>query len=110
MWFNTWTNEGVDYEPKYPKNFKPPEDIKKHYTKIGCEECFYTGYKGRKAVYEVIPIDNVLAENIKNKDFSVSSVLKDKGIKQLYESAFEIFTKGETTIEEIYSILMNKLT
>lgn len=25
---------------------------------VGCERCFYTGYAGRRAVYEVIPMDD----------------------------------------------------
>lgn len=33
----------------------------KLYRAVGCEYCYYTGYSGRKAIYEVIPIDDELA-------------------------------------------------
>ena len=38
----------------YPKTYKAPKKVERHYTAIGCPECHYTGYKGRKAIYEVV--------------------------------------------------------
>src|SRR5690606_16390653 len=29
-----------------------------HQIAVGCEKCHYTGYKGRQAIYEIIPIDH----------------------------------------------------
>lgn len=93
----------------YPKNFKAPETIHKHYTATGCEDCYYTGFKGRKAVYEIIPIDYEFSEFIKNVKFDVKETLKQKNIKSLSDSAFELFSQGLTTIEEIYPILINNV-
>ncbi|WMJ72537.1 GspE/PulE family protein [Cytophagaceae bacterium ABcell3] len=91
----------------YPASFKPPKNIAFHYRPIGCSECHYTGYKGRKAVYEVITVDFVLSERIKSGTFSISDYLKEKGIKTLGENAFELFEEGLTTVEEIYPLLIN---
>lgn len=91
----------------FPKKFKPYFTVDKHWEAKGCDHCFYTGYKGRKAVYEVIPIDMELAEQIKNKNFEVSELLKERNIKTLAENAFELFAKGETSLEEIYPLLLN---
>lgn len=91
----------------YPKQFKAYKDIAEHYVHKGCETCFYTGYKGRKAVYEVIPIDFELADKIKKGIFDVSKDFEARGIKTLAENAFELFEAGETTIEEIYPLLFN---
>ncbi len=100
--------EEQSFEPSfYPRNFTPPEKITTHYIAKGCESCFYTGYKGRKAVYEVIPIDHDFIEQIRQEQFDVRNLLKERNIEQLSESAFTLFKQGETTIEEIYSILMN---
>ncbi|MBN2786866.1 MAG: type II/IV secretion system protein [Paludibacteraceae bacterium] len=90
-----------------PKNYVPKRMPEFHYLAAGCESCYYTGYKGRKAVYEVIPIDSDLARHIKNGDLQVGDVLVEKNIKSLSESAFELFEKGETTIDEIYPILIS---
>lgn len=33
----------------------------RYYEPVGCKRCFYTGYSGRRAVYEVIPMDDELS-------------------------------------------------
>lgn len=91
----------------YPKQFKPYADVPKHYTPYGCEACYYIGYKGRKAVYEVIPIDMDLALEIKSGNMYVQDKLKDRGIQTLAENAFNIFKEGRTSLEEIYPLLFN---
>ena len=91
----------------FPKQFTPYRPVAYHYSAVGCNECYHTGYKGRKAVYEVIPIDEELAEVIKSSKFAVLDLLKEKGIKTLSENAFELFEKGDTTIEEVYPLFVN---
>lgn len=91
----------------FPKNFKTDREIAKHKIVKGCEECYFTGYRGRKAVYEVIPIDFEFAEKIRNKHFNISETLKSKGIRTMADSAIDLFAQGKTTIDEIYPILMN---
>ena len=92
---------------KFPRNYKPPRVIKTHYEAVGCEKCYHEGYKGRKAVYEVIPIDYDFSEAIKNEQFNVREELKQKGINQLMDNAFELFENGETSIDEVYAMLMS---
>ena len=91
----------------FPNNYKAPKIIESHFVPVGCDQCFYTGYKGRKAVYEVIPIDYELSECIKNEQFNVREELKSKEIHQLMDNAFELFEKGETSIDEVYAMLMS---
>jgi general secretion pathway protein E/type IV pilus assembly protein PilB len=91
----------------FPRSYKPPRVISKHHVPAGCPECFYTGYRGRMAIYEVIPVDHELAECIKTNNSQVGSLLKERGITTLAENAFDLFEKGETSVEEVYSILFN---
>lgn len=91
----------------YPRQFKPYHTVQHHYLPNGCEQCYYTGYKGRKAVYEVIPIDQELAMEIKNGNMYVNSLLKERGIQTLAENAFNLFSQGDTALEEIYPLLFN---
>jgi type IV pilus assembly protein PilB len=91
----------------YPKQFKPFSKVHQHYRAHGCEQCYYTGYKGRKAVYEVIPIDQELALEIKNGNMYIQHLLKERGISTLAENAFGLFSEGLTSIEEIYPLLFN---
>ncbi|MBC7387682.1 MAG: type II/IV secretion system protein [Opitutaceae bacterium] len=94
-------------EKLYPRQFKPYRIVNYHFLPKGCDHCYYTGYKGRKAVYEVIPIDFDLANCIKNGIFDVAKLLADRGIKTLAENSFELFENGSTSLEEIYSLLLN---
>lgn len=91
----------------FPKNYRPLRNVEHHYTPKGCEYCYYTGYKGRKAIYEVIPVDYELADHIKTNNYNVAPLLKERKIKTLMENAFEMFEQGATSVDEIYSILLN---
>ena len=94
-------------ENMFPRNFKPFSPLSTHFVAQGCEHCFHTGYKGRKAVYEVIPIDMGLSEKIKQQEFDIASDLKKKGIRSLAENAFALLKNGETSLEEVYPLLFN---
>jgi type IV pilus assembly protein PilB len=94
-------------ENLYPKQFKPYHKVSNHYLARGCQACHYTGYRGRKAVYEVIPIDQQLAFEIKNGNMYIQQLLIERGIQTLAENAFRLFDQGQTSIEEIYPLLFN---
>ncbi|MNT58935.1 putative type II secretion system protein E [compost metagenome] len=91
----------------YPRHFKPYFSVKRHAVAVGCASCYFTGFKGRKAVYEIIPMDQGLVEEIKKGNMRVDEQLKERNIKTLGENAFELFAAGETTIDEIYPLLFN---
>lgn len=94
-------------DPKdFPLNFKFPYEIKSYYKPVGCNKCFHTGYKGRTAIYEILNIDHMIAESIKNNTIT-KLYSNDGNYKSLPEKAFEILASGETSLEEIYSILIN---
>ena len=76
---------------------------------VGCSACFYTGYKGRKAIYEVVPIDEELAECIKNESSNPQALYKERGIQTLSQSAFAMLKNGETSCQEVYSILAQSI-
>ena len=91
----------------YPRQFKPYSTVHYHYKAQGCEQCYFTGYKGRKAIYEVIPIDQELALEMKNGNMYIEGLLKERGILTLAENAFAFFSDGLTSIDEIYPLLFN---
>ncbi len=80
--------------------------ITTQWTATGCDHCYHTGYKGRTAIYEIIPIDLDFHQKIKEEENNVSQLLHQKGIHTLTEKAFELFKKGVTSLEEIYPILL----
>ncbi|NQX52066.1 type II/IV secretion system protein [Pedobacter panaciterrae] len=94
-------------EMGYPRSFKPFYRVDTHYLPAGCPKCYNTGFSGRKAVYEVIGMDRDLAALIKASEMNAEVVLKEKGISSLAENAFALFASGETSLEEIYPLLLN---
>lgn len=93
-----------DLPSQFPRS-KAPE---KHFVKVGCQDCHYTGYKGRRAIYEIIPIDHELGEHIKEENMKVNDLLGERGIHKLYEKARQLWVNGETTLEEVYAYLMDE--
>lgn len=86
-----------------PKNLQYDEEINQHFIAVGCEECFYSGYQGRTAIFELLRMDAFLIAAIKNNE---SFAAPDK-VESLGQQAFKLFTRGETSLDEIYSILIN---
>lgn len=79
------------------------EDLAEHYKPIGCNECYHTGYKGRIAIYELIPVDQKIIDLIKTGNSNIANELH---YKKLSEKAFDLVKKGVTTFEEVYPILI----
>jgi type IV pilus assembly protein PilB len=91
----------------FPPHFRLPETPATCYEAAGCSTCFFTGYKGRKAIYEVIPIDLELSGEIKKGNQQVTELLEARGIGTLAGNAFLLFRDGATSAEEIYPLLFN---
>ncbi len=89
----------------WPRNVSQEIKPDTHYTPVGCDHCHYTGYKGRMALYEVIPIDFDLAQAIKENKQDVRTMLDERGIRYLSESALDLLNNGTTSLEEIYPLI-----
>jgi type II secretion system protein E len=72
----------------------------------GCDQCKFTGYIGRTAIFEVLNINEQIKEMILNRD--PSNVIKQKaieiGMKTLRLSGWEKVVSGITTPEEIIRV------
>lgn len=90
-----------------PRKFQLPRGISFVYTPVGCEVCHFTGYRGRKAIYEVVPVDHELAEKIRNSSEYPAELYRERNISTLADSAFLLLERGETSPDEVYSILSN---
>jgi general secretion pathway protein E/type IV pilus assembly protein PilB len=94
-------------ERAYPSQFIPYAKVREQYIPRGCERCYFTGYSGRKAVYEVIRVDRDLAIEIKRSNMYIDELLNERGIHTLAENAFRLFAEGQTSLEEIFPLLFN---
>jgi len=78
------------------------------YAPKGCSACNYSGYRGRKAIFEVIEMNNDLRNEIKLKNID-PVCLKGTGQNQSLDAqARRLFMEGKTTFEEILPILLNQ--
>lgn len=89
-----------------PKDYEAPADVHSHYKAVGCPHCYQTGYKGRKAIYEIIPITKELVQKIQDKELEVLQYIKEQKINTLQTNAIQLVAEGITSIEEIYPLLL----
>lgn len=75
----------------------------------GCELCNFTGYKGRRAVFEVIVVDHIIRNRIKSNQFHIDRILKERNIKNLSDQAKELFLSGQTSFDEILPLLLTSI-
>ena len=91
----------------FPEHFKIPEYLTKHHKAVGCHNCYHTGYQGRKAIYEIIPVTKALTAHIKQNDQDIEAYLKQHHIKTLKDNAIALVRQGVTSIEEVYALLID---
>ncbi|RME51223.1 MAG: type II secretion system protein GspE, partial [Deltaproteobacteria bacterium] len=88
----------------------PPEEAAEVtcYKGAGCMKCSKTGYKGRIAVYEVMPLGDELKEFILN-GASAAELKREAmrlGMKTLRQSALTKLKEGIITVEEVVRCTM----
>ena len=89
----------------FPEQFKIPKGLTIHFEAQGCHQCYHTGYHGRKAIYEIIPITKPLIAHIKNNDLEIDDYLEENHITTLKDNAISLVAKGITSVEEVYPLL-----
>jgi len=84
----------------------PLVDASYFYKGAGCDECFYTGYRGRIGVYEFLPMTSALRKQIllsQDAD-SLTEVAMAGGFQSLRTHALALAQAGITTLEEVLSV------
>jgi len=76
----------------------------------GCEECRYTGFKGRIAIFEYLPVDDDIRREISNKSSTerIKDVALGKGLITLRQDGWRKVRKGITTISEVLRVTLEK--
>ena len=76
------------------------------YKAVGCDECLNMGYKGRRAIFEVMEITDKIAHLIVEK--ADAGVIKRTALKEgmttLGKDGVRLVEEGKTTIEEVLSV------
>lgn len=76
------------------------------YRDNGCGKCGHTGYKGRQAIFEVLPItDAIRSEIVAGKDAgSLSRIAHGLGYNPLVHHGFRKVVEGVTTLSEVQRV------
>jgi len=69
----------------------------------GCDTCHYTGYRGRTAIYEVLPMDDAIREQFLQDPSTVAlrRLARDRDMRSLRDRGIELALTGRTTLEEV---------
>jgi general secretion pathway protein E len=70
---------------------------------VGCESCRGTGYKGRAAIAEILPIDDAMKDLlVQHAPISkIKGLAREQGFLSLRDSALALARRGLTTVDEI---------
>ncbi len=101
--------EPVEYDPKFLLSAgMDPEKLgtTTFYRGKGCPTCSYSGYKGRMAITEVMPITPKIRNMILHRASAddLRNAAKEEGMRTLRDDAVIKLKKGITTVEEVIRV------
>ncbi len=86
------------------------EESQSLYKAVGCDECNYTGYKGRFGIHELLVIDESLrgfihdgAPEMKMRDYAVQN-----GMRSLRQDGVLRALEGRTSLDEVVRVTRNQ--
>ena len=74
----------------------------------GCGDCRGTGYKGRKAIAEVMRMTDAMREMITERRAlrDIKVLAQREGTRFLREVALDVARRGDTTLEEVLRVTL----
>jgi general secretion pathway protein E len=96
-------------EPSDLRTAMLPLDTKGHFFKaVGCPHCRGTGYRGRKAVTEIMLMDDTLRDLIVSRAslIKIKAHARTSGTRLLRESALASVLRGESTLDELNRVTL----
>jgi type IV pilus assembly protein PilB len=78
----------------------------KIYKPKGCPKCNHTGYKGRQAIFQMMPMSDHISELILQggSSMEVARLAEKEGVRTLRQSGRIKVKKGITSLEEVMSV------
>jgi len=69
----------------------------------GCDTCHFTGYAGRTAIYELLPLDESLKEQFLQNPSTLAlrAMARERKMTTLHERAMALARAGKTTLDEV---------
>jgi type IV pilus assembly protein PilB len=105
--------------PQCKQRFVPPEGVQRDlgldyaadrhvFKAIGCSQCEGSGYRGRVAIYEILPVSSAIESMIMEKASSrtLFRQAQDEGLVSLREAGLSKVLAGLTSLEELMRVTM----
>lgn len=72
----------------------------------GCNLCNHTGYRGRTAIYEILPVTKKIREliDLRKGTEAIKEQATEEGMVTLYQSCLDLVLDGTTTTEELFRL------
>ena len=69
----------------------------------GCDACNHTGYRGRMAIFEIMPLGDELRELIMKESSTnaIREAARQQGMRTLRQAGLLAIYDGQTTIDEV---------
>ncbi len=76
------------------------------YEAVGCESCSHNGYRGRVAIVEYMPCNDMILSLEKDARFkaNASKLLRQNGYRSLYEDGLQKVINGVTSVNEVIRV------
>jgi general secretion pathway protein E len=76
---------------------------------VGCGDCRGTGYKGRRAIAEILTLNDEIRELVIEKSpiRHIKEAARLNGTRSLREAALDLVKAGETTLDEIKRVTLH---
>ena len=73
----------------------------------GCENCDFSGYRGRVGIYEMLQFNDAIRQAARsgNRNDEMRSLARHNGIKFMQEYALDLVRDGITTFEEVQRVV-----
>lgn len=101
-----------EYEPEpdllqsigYP--WKPGTPLPVLKEPVGCERCSHTGYRGRTAIYEMLPVDATIERMASSGAHAdqIRDAAVEKGMRLIRADGWEKVSEGQTSIAEVLRV------
>ena len=82
-----------------------PADMK-FFRGTGCDHCRHTGYRGRAAIFEIVPVNENLRRMVIRKETGTAMKARaiTDGMDTLRDDGWRRVVKGQTTVEEVVRV------
>lgn len=78
-----------------------------HNVANGCDNCDFTGYRGRVGIYEMLQLNEPLRQAIRSagQNDQIRILARHNGIKFMQEYALDLVRDGVTTFDEVQRVI-----